>query len=557
MKTQKTNDERAQMREQAHASSTEVGLADIDQEFVTRSIVSAMREAGRATDVRTRRQLALNLGRILHERKEQLDLSALVVDAGISENSDPSRLGRFRILPGKEPGQKAVQRLSQRLDHYLGLITAISAQCQESESALVSDLVVATHFEPSSREEVPIEPCEQLLSLVRKRVDLINAKYDLEGYFRTARYFEIFPVWDTDRLYHSDYAPWIYGHRPKCQNWTWNYEAMDPMLKFYQPNLMPSVPLLRCRAKDQRAAMGTVRIGSDLIIENAAIEQWHRLFLCIGMFKHEYVQVISDENGETREREIKEVDRKPEPYVIVVNELRYTGPSFEDWDVKEALDSALQSIGLSESDLVIPGVIEPRDHDGKCGACYPEASEDRPFSIELSNAKLHSSHNKVSSTSVDGEFVAPTPTNMYPSLIYSEGRLDFRFIRDVLASDRGTSRWAAWYDDDALSRKDIGWVDMDDITLGPKNSILELMEKDLFLSLNQTGISKASFLDRLEEDAQALTSSLYDWVQSKRTEVRDRHEELMRQHDEQIEKAKNAPTVKFEDFGKEPTSGDA
>jgi len=525
---------------------------------MTRSIVSAMREAGRATDVRTRRQLALNLGRILHERKEQLDISALVVEAGISENSDPSRLGRFRILPGKEPGQKAIQRLSQRLDHYLSLITAISAQCQENESALLSDLVVATRFEPSSREEVPIEPCEQLLSLVRKRVDLINAKYDLEGYFRTARYFEIFPVWDADRLYHSEYAPWIYGRRPRCQSWTWNYEAMDPMLKFYQPNLMPSVPLLRCRAKDQRTATGTVRVGSDLIIENAAIEQWHRLFLCIGMFKHEYVQVISDENGEAREREIKEVDLKPEPYVIVVNELRYTGPSFEDWDVKEALDTALQNVGLSESDLVIPGVIEPRDRDGKCGACYPEASEGHPFSIELSNAKLHSKHqNIVSISTVGGETMAPSPTNMYPALIWSDRRLDLRFVRDVLASDRGTRGWAAWYDDDALSRKDIGWVDLDDITLGPKNSILELMEKDLFLSLNQTGISKASFLDRLEEDAQALTSSLYDWVQFKRTEVRSRHEELMRQHDEQIEKAKSAPTVKFEEFGIEPTSGDA
>ena len=112
-----------------------------------------------------------------------------------------------------------------------------------------------------------------------------------------------------------------------------------------------------------------------------------------------------------------------------------------------------------------------------------------------------------------------------------------------------------WCDDDALRRTGIivGRVDVDDISLAPKHSILELMEKDLFLSLKQDDISKPSFLDRLEEDAHHLTSSLYDWVSSKRTEVRRRHEELMRQHDEQIEKAKITPTVKFEEFGIEPT----
>lgn len=515
MENQNSNAESSQAGGQLRGDSSEDSLSDIDQEFATRSIVAEIRAAGRATDVRTRRQLAVNLGRILHERKEQLDLSALVVEAGISENSDPSRLGRFRILPGKVPGQKAIQRLSQRLDHYLSLITAISVQCEESESALISYLVVATRFEPSTQEEVPIEPCEQLLSLVRKRVDLIDAKHDVQGYFRTARYFELFPVWDSDRLYHSDYAPWIYGKRPICQGWTWNYEAMDPMLKYYQSNLMPSVPLLRCRAKDQRSATGTLRIGSDFKIDNALIEQWHRLFLCIGMFKREYFQEIVDGKGEVQEREIREIDRKPVPYVVVVNELRYTGPNFGDFDISEALASALENAGISENDLVIPGVIEPRDSDGKCGACYPEASKDHPFSIELSNAKLHSAHQKFFSTSVDGEQVPPTPTNMYPSLVWSDRHLDVRFIRDVLASDRGTSWWASWYDDDSLSRKDIGWVDDDDITLAPKHSILELMEKDIFLSLNQSGHSKSSFLDRLDEDAQHLTGSLYDWVSTK------------------------------------------
>lgn len=324
---------------------------------------------------------------------------------------------------------------------------------------------------------------------------------------------------------------------------------MDPMLKFYQPNLMPIVPLLRCRAKDQRTVTGILRVGSDFQIENALFEQWHRLFLCIGMFRHEYFQEIIDGSGDVREREVREVDRKPVPYVVVVNELRYTGPSFEDWDIEETLDRALESVGISEGDLVIPGVIEPRDPDGKCGACYPAASKDHLFSIELSNTKVHSQHQNTVSLLIDGEHVPPTPTNMYPSLIWSNARFDFRFVRDVLAIDRGTSRWAAWNDGDALSRKSVGWVDMDDITLAPKNSILELMEKDLLLSLNQESGSKPSFLDLLEADAKHLTSSLYHWVSTKRTEVRSRHEAIMRQHDQQIEKAKAAPVVKFEKLG--------
>jgi len=157
------------------------------------------------------------------------------------------------------------------------------------------------------------------------------------------------------------------------------------------------------------------------------------------------------------------------------------------------------------------------------------------------------------------EHVPPTPTNMYPALIWSDRRLDLRFVRDVLAFERGTSNWGLWCDDDALMRRGtiVGRVDIDDIALAPKHSILELMEKDLFLSLEKGGNSKASFLDQLEEDAQHLTSSLYDWVQTKRTEVRSRHEELMRQHDEKIEKAKSSPTIKFEEFGMDPTSGDA
>ena len=523
-------------------------LSDVDQELTTRSIVATMKEAGRASDIRTRRQLAINLGRILHDRKELLDLSTLVVDAGISENSDPSRLGRFRILPGKEPGKEAVQRLSQKLDYYLSLIRSIAEQCQESENGLINDLVVATRFESLTREDVPIEPCEQMFSLISKRIDVIDAKYDLQGYYQTARYFEMFPVWDPNRLFHSEYAPWIYGKRPKCEGWSWNYGAMEPELKFYQPNLMPSVPLLRIRAKDRRSAEGTLRIGSNFQIENALIEQWHRLFLCIGMFRHNYWEEYVDDKGEVKEREIKKIDRKPAPYVVVVNELRYTGPFFEDGEIKETLDNALAEAGISESDLVIPGVIEPRDSDGKCGACYPEASMDHPFSIELSNAKLHSSHRNISK-SVDGEWVSPTPTNMYPQLIWSNHRLDVRFIRDVLAIDRGISLWSGWYDDDALSRAGIGWADIEDITLAPKHSILEDMEKDLFLGLSQDVTSKSSFLDRLEEDAQILTTSLHNWVSKKRAEVRSRHEELLRQHDEQIEKAKDAPVVRFDSLG--------
>ena len=173
---------------------------------------------------------------------------------------------------------------------------------------------------------------------------------------------------------------------------------------------------------------------------------------------------------------------------------------------------------------------------------------DHPFSIELSNAKLHSSHRNISK-SVDGEWVSPTPTNMYPQLIWSNHRLDVRFIRDVLAIDRGISLWSGWYDDDALSRAGIGWADIEDITLAPKHSILEDMEKDLFLGLSQDVTSKSSFLDRLEEDAQILTTSLHNWVSKKRAEVRSRHEELLRQHDEQIEKAKDAPVVRFDSLG--------
>ena len=156
-----------------------------------------MRELGRVRDMKTREKLARNLGRILAVRKKRLNLSDLVVKAGVSKNDDPNRLGRFRILPGKEASEATIGRLSQDPLAYHRIVNEVAKESKENSYDLLLELVIGTKFEGPELAEVSIEPFEQLLALIQKKIDALDAKYDLTSYFHDLRTYQLLPIWES------------------------------------------------------------------------------------------------------------------------------------------------------------------------------------------------------------------------------------------------------------------------------------------------------------------------------------------------------------------------
>ena len=269
-------------------------------------------------DTNTREKFARNLGHILASRKNRLNFSDLVVRAGISKNDDPNRLGRFRILPGRKANEKSIGRLSQDPLAYYRIVQETALITEENPHDLLLELIIGTKFEGKELAEVSIEPFEQLLALVRKKIDVLDAKYDLTSYFKNLRQYEILPVWESGpycsgrRTSHHSYK------RSNCVSWqattfnefqSWRYQ------------IMPCVPLCRVPSGSTKSLDVNYTVGRKTFDETWNV--FRRLYLAIGMFDHEYSVPTGEvvrENEELGPIEVWEAkfveDSAPRPYLV-------------------------------------------------------------------------------------------------------------------------------------------------------------------------------------------------------------------------------------------------
>jgi len=478
-----------EVREFENEPNIRAGTA-VEMQMDAHRITSAMGEAGRVKDERNRRQLAENLGKILSKRKEHLNLSELVVDAGVSENPDPSRLNRFRILPGRKLSKLGVRRLSQDPLAYVNLAKAAALMNGEDPAALVQELVIGTKFEVSGLENVSVEPFEQILTLIEKKIAAINSKYDLESYFRKVRELELLPVWTDGPNYNGQIASRVISNRPEPRSWSWPDQGTDGLSwHLAESEILPSVPL--CRIAQEENFKATVRIN-NFKDDDATIFRRKRVFLSIGMF------TLYRENGSSV------VDKKPSPYLVTVDELWFDF-SWETTDVAAlAKETGRDVNSLSDywvaGDLV--GYVEPESpeftfepHDfeipndgrGQMGIWLPWSDIERLLPLNLSTLRKFS------------------------------GREGF-FCGDGDALDR---------------QQKIG------STFAPIKSLLANMESQLLYGRRTKDKpddgQMSNFLDLLESDAERLTSSLTSWNGQEEKKVATKHKNLLEQYTKEAE----------------------
>ena len=469
---------------QASASSSRKGAA-AEIRIDAHRITSAMEKAGKVKDERNRRQLAENLGKILAKRKEQLNLSELVVDAGVSENPDPSRLSRFRILPGKELSQTGIRSLNQDPLAYVRLVKSAARMIGEDPAALVQELVVGTKFELSGLENVSIEPFEQILSLIEQKIAAINSKYDLEGYFRKVREQELLPVWNNGPTYNGQIASKVLPKRPEPCGWNWPDKGDDGVAwDLAEREVFPSVPL--CRVSNKESFKAKVRINS-FKDDDATIYKRKRVFLSIGM-----ITDAVDSSGRSV------TDKQPSPYLITVDELWYDIDFFNTSVI--ALEKETGRSWFSLDYWVagnLFGYVEPAD----------PAFSFEPHDFEIPNDYWGPEGNW--SPWLHNEQLIP---------------LNLPIVRDFAGREEFFCR-----DGDALEQQQkLG------STLAPRNSLLANMESQLLYgrrTKDKPDVDGAhNFLDLLEADAERLTSSLSSWGGEEKKKVDARHQELLEQY---------------------------
>ena len=476
-----------------------------EQELRARHIVSTMTDAGKIRDLRNRRQLAENLGRILSRRKSKLNLSELVVAAGISENPDPARLGRFRILPGKDTDQSAVKRLSQDALAYVRLVKETAMITGENQSMLVEELVIGTRFDPSGLENVEIEPFEQLFELIQKKIDVIDAKFDLVEYFSSIRNNLFVPVWSHGPYVGNRRTSRHSGERPKTASW-----KMDPNLYEHDHDnwryqAMPCVPLCRIRQPGKESVFGTVKIG-EFTEEHAELDLYQRLFLGIGIFDHAY---FSDpDKGELDFT----YDPSPRPYLIYVQELYYSSLT----DEIPFGDDGESTVATDLSRPVTGGV-----NDDTMPIFFYDDSSD----IKIESVESH--RNYAMNYLFMLENVIPLNLNRFRN---SFGSSYFPFDRPGISS-------VFTLDDDALNTRKMG------MTLAPLGSIAGLMESNLLSNSIQADDANPedgpTFLDLLEQDAERLTSSLRKSMEGSRNNLIQQHQEILERFGREYDEAKN------------------
>lgn len=100
----------------------------------------------RETAAKLARNLAPMLAAAKKARKDGVNLGKLVLRAGISENADESRLGRFRLpkVVDKTRMRAAIDRLNMNASLYLGLAEEAARMAGTSVDQAVLDLVDGT-----------------------------------------------------------------------------------------------------------------------------------------------------------------------------------------------------------------------------------------------------------------------------------------------------------------------------------------------------------------------------------------------------------------------------
>ncbi len=478
-----------------------------EQELRARHIVSEMTQAGKIRDLRNRRQLAENLGRIISHRKNHLNLSELVVAASISENADPARLGRFRILPGKSVDQSVVKRLSQDPLAYVRLVKEIAKFTGDNQSMLIEELSLGTRFDPSGLEAVEIEPFEQLQTLIQKKIDAIDAKLDLDQYFHTIQKNGLLPVWSHGPVCGERVSSYHSVDKPQIVGW----EKIPHSYRYIElrDQVMPCVPLCRIRSSRNESFPASIRSGKTLD-EDATLNLYSRVFLGIGKFDREYV------NAENFDPIIVK-DPSPRPYLIFADEFHYS--------------PGMEFMFSRPSDIpstIAGGVV---DQDGMPYIFYNENSDleirslESPFWYEPSPGSDDPGYGM--------------PVNCFES-VYP---LDLSLFRNVFGKSMDSeedsfpaSKVLTFKDKDSLDTHTLS------MTLAPHNTIAEMIETNLLSPSTQDADGNLeinlTFLDKLEQDAECMTASLKEWMDSSTSDLEQRHKSLIEKFERECEDAK-------------------
>jgi hypothetical protein len=483
-------------------------------ELKARNVLSTMKEHGRVRDLKTREKLARNLGRILADRKKQLNLSDLVVSAGISGNNDPNRLGRFRILPGREANRSSIERLNQDPISYYRITKEIARITNENPLELLLDLVIGTKFEGEELEGLSIEPFEQLLALIQKKIDVLEVKYDLSVYFSSLKEHKVLPVWGS--------GPFCYGRRTahhayersSCIDW-------EPSKEFdhdFRYQTMPCVPLCRVGSFPGFSGIsGDGAVVNYVSADQTFREDWqvyYRLFLAIGMFEHETFELLDDNNdtqNDASRGKFKTIsDSAPRPYLIAVQEFHEVGRF---------------GILLGNRQPFVP-LTGGVDYDQQPFYFY-----DRNTGIEVNDFEEHSLLHPD-----DGfrEFHKDEWKEKFGcGHLFSLERvlpLNLNLLREVFGKSPSHS-----LGEDALK------LSTRRLTLSPRNSIAAYLEENL-LTPPEDGAKAGrktikTVLDQLEENAEEMTSSFLNWFHNERETLNQRHISMLEQFEEELRAA--------------------
>ena len=486
------------------------GNSTAEKELRARQIISMMTEAAKIRDLQNRRQIAENLGRILSGRKDRLNLSELVVCAGISENPDPSRLGRFRILPRKKLNRAAIRRLSQDALAYVRLVRETAKVTGEDYSTLIEELVLGTKFDPSGLEGVEIEPFEQLHTLIQKKIDALDAKFDLDTYFRNIREHSLSPIWSHGPKYGGRIASHHSPDRPNIVGWKkdpyhWNHET-------WRFQSMPCVPLCRVKSNVGFSYSASIRSGKFRDV-GAYLQLYKRLYLAIGMFDSEYVSDM-----ETGER-VTFNDTVPLPYLILADEFHYS-PSEE----------FLYSNDHRNFRPTLAGGLE-------CQSSWPLFFHDdrAEFEIEI----------------MDSEFIMEPGSETDEHRFWggpfddfeTARRLDLVLFRKIFGMPMSGKEGSFAFDKlKTFLNQDALYTNELTMTLAPRGTIAELIESNLMSSSvgedHESAELSLNILDRLERDVRLMTSSLEKFMGETRSRLNKKHEGLMEKFDREYEEAK-------------------
>jgi hypothetical protein len=488
-----------------------------DEELKGRHVASIMIKTGKIRDLRNRRQIAENLGRILSKRKSRLNLSELVVSAGISENPDPSRLGRYRILPGKKSGEATILRLSQEAVAYVRLIKETAKITGEHWWMLIQELVLGTKFDPSGLEGIEIEPFEQLHTLIQKKLDVLDAKFDLVTYFQTIKNHSLLPIWSHGPKYNGRVAVHHSADRPQIIGW-----EKDPNPFHYRQwryQAMPIVPLCRIRRK-KRMYSASIKSG-DFKDVDGDLSLYYRCYLSVGMFDGDF-------SLEEVAKSISTKDAFPIPYIILVDEFQYW-PS-ADAEIFDPLYGTFRR--------TIPG--GPASSGGG-----REPTVIRPLFFYDDSAEFEI-------VSMESEYImepdSETDSNQFWYALISQfeqiNRLDLVRFRRIfgMSMSNNNSNWndpldgiETFSNEDALDKNQLV------MTLAPRGTIAELMEANLVSSSNKKSDNGSdsipTFLDKLEEDTKLMTSSLEEFMETTRSNLNKKHESLIENFDREIKEA--------------------